>query len=350
MGYFVRERIFSACGPDLPTWTPVFAADDLTDEECQTLEASVQKCLDEMHEDTGSGPWSISLGPSADDDCAAFINLKSKWNSHKVDLEKYRGSSHNSWQSEIVWFHDIVQEHADIIRQISRGRTPVIYLQCDEGHGYETFDRIDTLTEPEVETLEEVLAPQLHEMGMMLRIVDDWHAEKEPAVYVQARLSWKRFEESLKEDKADDTLLAASGASYECCEEIKELRKKPQQYEDADEFEEYDDDGEPNNAESPGVSSADLLVAPDDTLCQGYRDPDNYWRNVWLYRQRQSGKTNAAILAELSARASEYAPLESDNALRSAIDAIAHYHKWPLVKGRPGRPRSSSRIEGPSSE
>jgi hypothetical protein len=296
-----------------------------------------------MHEDSGSGPWSINLGPSADDDCAAFINLKSKWNSHSVDLEKYRSSSPNSWQSDVVWFHDIVQEHADIIRQIKRGRTPIIYLQCDEGRGYETFDRIDFLTEPEIETLKEVLGAQLHEMGLMLRVVDDWHAEKEPTAYVQARLSWKRFEESLKEDKADDTLLAASSTSFECCEEIKELRKKPLRYANDDELDEYDDgDASPEAGEL--ALAQDRPAVPNESLRRSYRDPDNYWRNVWLYQQRQSGKTNATILSELSARASEFAPLESENALRSAIDSIAHHHKWPVLKGRPGRPRAKPSV------
>lgn len=70
-----------------------------------------------------------------------------------------------------------------------------------------------------------------------------------------------------------------------------------------------------------------------------FRDPDNYWRNVWLYEQRKAGKTNAVILAELGKRASEFAPLESENALRAAIDAVANFHRWPAVKGRAGRPK-----------
>src|SRR5262249_41924606 len=149
------------------------------------------------------------------------------------------------------------------------------------------------------------------------------------------RLSWKRFEESLKEDNADDTLLAASGASFQCCEEIKELRLKPPQYANDYECNEHDEgDAEPEIRDSPAPPAV-----PDETLRRSYRDPDNYWRNVWLYEQRRSGKTNATILSELSARASEFAPLESENALRSAIDSIANHHRWPVLKGRPGRPR-----------
>ena len=80
---------------------------------------------------------------------------------------------------------------------------------------------------------------------------------------------------------------------------------------------------------------------PDDS--DGYRDKGNYRRNIWLYEQRKAGHTNAAILAELAARASEFAPLESDNALRAAIDSIANYHGWPMLKGVAGRPRSNRR-------
>lgn len=347
MSYSVRERIYSACGPDLYNWTPVFATSDLTDDECHVLEESVQRCLNDIHDECGSGPWHFQLGPSADEDCVAFINLKSDWKSHEVDLEKYRKSSGNSWQSEVIWLHDIVQERANIIRQIRRGRNPVIYLQCDEGRGFETFDRIDSLTESEIETLEEVLFPQLNEMGLMLRVVDDWYAEKEPAAYVQARLSWKRFEESLNKDKADDTLLAASGASFECCEEIKELRKKPLRYA-SDEFdEEHEDEVATPNEETR--STCDQTVLPHESNRDTYRDPDNYWRNVWLYQQRQEGRTNSTILSDLSARATEFAPIESENALRSAIESIAHHHRWPLIKGRPGRPRAKADTAQPAS-
>lgn len=88
MGYFVRERIFSGCGPNLGSDTPVFATEDLTEDECCTLAASVQRCLDELHESSGSGPWFFSLGPSAEEDSAVFINLKSAWNSHKFELNR----------------------------------------------------------------------------------------------------------------------------------------------------------------------------------------------------------------------------------------------------------------------
>jgi hypothetical protein len=80
---------------------------------------------------------------------------------------------------------------------------------------------------------------------------------------------------------------------------------------------------------------------PDES--DGYRDKDNYARNVWLYEQRKAGKSNRTILDELSARAKDFAPLDSENALRSAIDSIANFHGWPMVKGAAGRPRSDGR-------
>ncbi len=346
MGYFARERIFTGFGPNQSSSVPVFAVEDFNEDECKALAASVQQCLDKLHEFSGSGPWYFELGPSAEENAAEFINLKSDWNSHKSDLVEYRKASSNSWMSEIAWLHDIAQEHADIIREMRWGHTPTIYLQCDGGRGYDTFARIDFLTELEIETLEEVLHPQLNELGYRMRIVGDWHAEKEPSVFVQARLSWKRFEEECEDGSVSDDLRTAGNIAFECCDEITELRRKPLKYA-ADEFEVDEEDSITADAphESVEPSNGSGLIVADESLRSSYRDPDNYWRNVWLYRQRQSRKTNAAILAELSARASEFAPLESANALRSAIDSIAHHHKWPVLKGRPGRPRVKPSVE-----
>lgn len=74
-----------------------------------------------------------------------------------------------------------------------------------------------------------------------------------------------------------------------------------------------------------------------------YQDPDNYQRNVWLYELRKSGMTNAAIRAELDKRATEFSTLESENALRNAIESIAVHHGWPLLQGKAGRPKTSKR-------
>jgi hypothetical protein len=86
-----------------------------------------------------------------------------------------------------------------------------------------------------------------------------------------------------------------------------------------------------------------------EEMRQTYRDPDNYWRNVWLYGLRRDGKTNRDMLSQLSERGQEFAPLESENALRSAIDSIAQHHNWPALKGTPGRPKAKSKnFENPS--
>jgi hypothetical protein len=192
MGVYARERIFVGCGPDLMDWEAVFAVTDLTDEECRTLAASVQQRLDEIHESSGDGPWSFQLGPSASENAAKFVNLKSSWNTNGPSIEEFRKSSRNSWQSEIAWLHDIAAEHAGIIRDLRVGETPVVYLLLDDGGGqYETFGCIDDLTWDEIDVLEKLLTKELYDMGMCFRIVSDWHAERDPAVFVRARLSWK---------------------------------------------------------------------------------------------------------------------------------------------------------------
>jgi hypothetical protein len=78
-------------------------------------------------------------------------------------------------------------------------------------------------------------------------------------------------------------------------------------------------------------------VAASESLRAGFRDPDNYWRNVWLYDLRKEGRNNREIREALSDRR-ELNGLESDTAVRAAIKSIAEYHRWPLLEGNPGRP------------
>jgi hypothetical protein len=86
-------------------------------------------------------------------------------------------------------------------------------------------------------------------------------------------------------------------------------------------------------------------LEPTEELRSKYQDPDNYWRNVWLYKQRKAGATNTTILSELCSRAGEFAPLESENGLRMAIKSIAQFHGWPHLEGKSGRPRAKSDSE-----
>lgn len=99
---------------------------------------------------------------------------------------------------------------------------------------------------------------------------------------------------------------------------------------------------EANGSEKTPPRTDNQQIQPTDELRMNYRDPNNYWRNVWLYEQRRAGKTNAVILKELGARATDFAPLDSENALRTAIESIAEFHRWPLLKGKPGRPKASA--------
>jgi len=338
--YVARERIFTGLGPNLDQAVPVFSADDLTLDECQTLVLSVQKSFNDMHQVQVAESWFFELGPSVEDDAAAFINLKSQWANTKDEIEGYRGSSSNSWKADVFMFYSVASEHAEVLRGLRGAETPVVYLQCDSGRGYETFDCVDCLTWDELETLEAVLGAELYDMGFCLRIVSEVHAERDPALYVQAKRSWHRFDQAMKDDEADETRIAAGNASYECIEEIKALRSKPVFFgPDSEEEGVAADDVKPLrlDGEDPIVFEP---MRPNDSLRSGYRDPDNYWRNVWLYQQRQADRTNSAILAELRTRAAEFEQIDSENALRSAIDAIAIYHRWPLLKGKAGRPRA----------
>jgi hypothetical protein len=315
----------------------------LNDEECQILAASMQRSLDDLHSQGDHGPWSVEFGPSAAEDPAAFVTLKSEWETRRAELEAYRDTSPNSWQTDVYWLFSIASEYADIIRDMRGGQIPTVYLQCDGGHGYETFERLDTLTWEEIGTLESVLATQLHEFGLLVQVISDWHAENEPDAFINARLSWDEFKQSLELDdaeEADEARLTARGVALRCIDEVLSLRSKPVIFEQAG------DNGEENHAPLLEVQ-ANLNPRQvehreaDESLRSSYRDPDNYWRNVWLYQQRRDGKTNGVILTELATRAADFAPLESENALRTAIETIAAYHHWPLLKGKSGRPKAA---------
>lgn len=78
---------------------------------------------------------------------------------------------------------------------------------------------------------------------------------------------------------------------------------------------------------------------PSEALGAAYSDPDNYLRNVWFYEQRKAGKSLKDILRDLRSRP-EYHQVESENAVRGAIESIARHHGWEVVKGVPGRPRA----------
>jgi hypothetical protein len=340
--YVARERVFTGLGPNLVSSTAVFAVDDLSPDECRTLAESVQRYFDSLHDNEGAGPWYFDLGPSAEEDPTAFINLKVQWNNEKEKIDSYRESPHNSWQADIFWINAVASEHVDVIRRLRAGQMPTVYLQVDGGGGFETFDLVDCLTWDEIDTLETLLNDELYAMGLCFRVITDWHAEREPASYVKARMDWNRLQVALKDDSVGQNVMAAMSASSECLEEIKQLRHKPMVYgsdEDDAEANKYPIK-EPTNGNGQAVNYK--TVAADESLRSGYRDPDNYWRNVWLYEQRKAGKTNAAILTELANRAAEFAPLDSENALRSAIDSIANHHRWQILKGKAGRPRVKS--------
>lgn len=342
--FFSRERFFIGVSRSGLDSSVVFATDDLTEDECRALAESVQQYFDEQAKDGGEEMF-FELAPSAEENLPNFINLKSEWDSLRNKIEDYRGE--DGCRGELYTFYSIASEHADIIRELACDELPIVYYQYDEGHGYKTLARIDCLTWAEIDVLSEVLAAELNEWGMRTRNLCDQDIPDEAAEYVRAKLDWERNEESLS-DSGDETLKAAHSCCWACVNQIFGLRKARYLIGESD----YDEESNQNHESEPEDAKNDAARHPSADLMLGYRDPDNYWRNVWLYEQRKGGATNATILEALRKKASEkpdFFPLESENALRTAIDTIAAYHGWPALKGKAGRPKANHSIAKPHS-
>jgi hypothetical protein len=340
--YFARQRFYRGVSPNLTTWAVVFATDELSDDESRTLQKSVQQFFDELEKESEES-FCFELGPSAEENPAVFINLKHEWDSRKGEIQDYASTSNSgTWRGDIWWFYSVACEHEEIIRDMRAGELPTVYLQCDCGGGFESFGCVDSLTWNELETLEELLEDELHAMGYMFRLVTDWHAEREPATFIRAKLSLDEYNYDVSAGTADDWRLNSDSVADKCINEIKRLRAKPVVYGQEDDDQHESDVQESKTVTTSGVAKMDEAVAANEASRRGYRDPDNYWRNVWLYEQRKANNTNAVILAALRARGNEFAYLDSENALRAAIDSIAEYHRWPVLKGKPGRPKATN--------
>jgi hypothetical protein len=334
--YFSTERFFTGFGThNMVRSEPVFRTDDFTDDECKALVSSVQRELEEINGMT-EGELYFELGPSADEDLEEFIILKSKWTVHADQIEKKYGERGSCWQYDMHLLNEIARQHAEIIRGLKRHSCPTAFLQCHLPSGaFSTFARVDCLSDREFAVLIDVLTTELNRIGTTLRVITDWHAMNEPQEYVQAKLDYDQYSSpgsvANEVGSAYEFELAAEHVFDRCIEEVKQLR-----------FIATEGLGNDFSIRQASPPIPQVEKDPSETLLASYRDPDNYWRNVWLYEQRKAGKTNPAILAELAERAQEFAPLESENALRSSIDSIAEHHCWPQLKGRAGRPRLKS--------
>lgn len=329
--YFTTERFFTGFSSNhMVSDEPVFRTDDFTAEECKVLATSVQKELDELNRLTDE-ELQFDLAPSADEDLVGFIGLKTKWAIHGGAIEEEYAKPGGGWRYDMHRLYEIANEHAEIIRDLKRHSFPAAYLQCQLPSGeFSTFARIGGIAERELAVLIKVLGTELNRIGTELRVVNEWHAANEPHEYVQARLDYENFSQANEPDGSDyEYELAAENAFDRCVAEINRLRLLPS-----------DGSAKPPDSDKSSPPVVKAKTASEE-LRASYRDPDNYWRNVWLYELRRSGKGNPAILTELAARATDFAPLESENALRRAIDAIASHHSWPLVKGKTGRPKAS---------
>jgi hypothetical protein len=302
--HFSTERFFTGFSTEnMERPEPVFQTEDLSDEECAALAASVQKELDEIYEGS-DGKYYFELGPAADENLQEFILLKSKWLAHAGVIGNEFGERGGCWQYSLHIIHEVAQQHVEIIRGLKRLDCPSVFFQCHLPNGeYSSFARVDSLTERELKVLTDVLETELNRIGTSLRVIGDWHAINEPHEYVQAKLDF----ESFLEFQSDETNavndyeyeMAAENAFDRCIKEVKRLRFVSSA---------AATEGAPVVSES-GSNHLEQSLEPSEEFRTNYRDPDNYWRNVWLYEQRRAGKTNAAILTELTDRATEFAPL-----------------------------------------
>jgi hypothetical protein len=335
MRYFTTERFFTGFSSrNMTRSEPVLRTEDLTDDECRALAESVQRELDELNR-LSTVECYFELGPSADENLSEFIILKSTWEEHASKIDTTYGERGSCWQYDLFWLNSIAKGHLDVIRGLKRHSCPAVFLQCLLPDGkFSTFACVDSLTERELTVLEQVLTTELARIGTTLRTITDWHASKEPEEYVQAKIDFDRFaahDSDANQISQDfEFELAAESAFDRCIEQVKNLRSMPAVLSKIDADESRTD-----------IGSGDRFQSPSEELRTKYRDPDNYLRNVWLYEQRAAGMTNPAILAALDGRAGDFALLDSDNALRTAIESIAEFHGWPILKGRPGRPKAN---------
>ncbi len=329
--YIYREFIFTAYKDYPHDETVVFWVDDFTDDECQILEDSVQRCIDKNNKGVNFG-----MATESHDDSVVFVTMKAEWARIQREIWQSGNRAHEVFDSDIAWVYEIAIEHAEVIRKLRKSKCPTVYFQIECNEESFTFAFVDNLTCDEIETLESVLTDELYRVGIgTLQTITNWHAEREPAAYVKAKLRLKAFQEDDEEDNLDDEQWMTRFIFNDCLKEILALRKMPMIYGPAEDDEDVEENG--FQAESDEINTSCLEAS--EEFRSNFRDPDNYWRNVWLYKQREAGLTNTAILEQLSRRSQEFAPIESDNALRNAISAIAQHHKWPEIKGKPGRPK-----------
>lgn len=376
MNYSISERIFTYTGPGSLRPSAVFAVGDLAEAECEMLKATVQRHLDAMNAIYGHGPFVFDVGPNANHDLAAFIILKTEWTQHERQLDLFRQLPPESWQWELLLVHDTAKEHAATIRSLrihsttdgvrSSNVTPAatrlplesaatieseptaIRLQVqdeDAGGRFVMFDssgaqewgpRVEPGGSPHFDgtytwTYDEFLYRL--PTGHFVRVRHTSHCEAN----LPFPASIKRFSDAEAAewllfggfDLPEDISHHADTHRFNVNAVSVKVSPPEQQLECASATVDDEVNGEQDRN-------------PCDALQSTYRDPDNYWRNVWLYGLRKNGATNAEILSRLKNRASEFSLIDTENALRSALDAIADHHGWERLRGKPGRRRGDS--------
>lgn len=325
--YFTTERIFVATGPRWNGEVPVYSCVDLSPSECEMLADSVQREL------KATNTEQFLLGPSSQVDPPTFITLKSAWARRRNQIELNGEAGTDLGLAALRRINRIAAGHAEIIREIRSLKCPTAYLQCQEGDDdFESFGRVDSLVSEELKLLRSVLESEVNAMGLGFRMIVEEDAETDRSALIKVRLRWS-LQSRITSCTSKKHCEKAAAIARECISQIEATRFQPSC------------DAKWNaciarvirQLNSGSAAAPAEFVEASEKLREQFSDPDNYWRNVWLYRLKQDGKKNAQILTSLKAE-SQYQILETENALRNAIDSIAVHHGWPRLKGKAGRP------------
>jgi hypothetical protein len=111
---FLPERVFIGSGPDLPYPAAVFATNQLSEDECRMLVASVQKSLTRIL----GADWKFELVPAFHEDAVTFVHWKSDWITTTEILDWPDGFPPDTPQRAIEYLHNIAATHDKVIREL----------------------------------------------------------------------------------------------------------------------------------------------------------------------------------------------------------------------------------------
>ena len=220
--YFSLKRFFTWSTGNGDGWTVFYCANDLTKSEVELLLEIFERDVAWMAEHDQDNFYDIRLEPSAGEDPARFVELAHRWDA--IETDRLTASSH--WADEVtIRLFNQAFSYAEQIRRLRSAQTARYFLACDTGSGEpEVFNVVDCLTEAEVDTLEEVLSPEIREGGGILYVFSEDEAERDPALHLTLLREWRVFQ-GLKADGHEPNHLWAQEISESVIEDILSLRE-----------------------------------------------------------------------------------------------------------------------------